>query len=128
MYPLPANPTLADIIRRSIVCHPSLLAKALDAIAGEDRRFAASRAALHALTNVDAIINHAEQAETGARLTRGEHVDTFDNESAADWAIAPLGVQIIVANAAAKLQCLPRHILTQAAIRSDESKEPTSGR
>lgn len=114
MYDLPANPTLADIVRRSVMCHPSLLAADLEGVATQDRAYATKSVGAHPKT-LAAILSHANQAETGAKLVRGEHSTTFDETSVADWALVPLGVRIIAANVAAKLQALPRHILTQAA-------------
>ncbi len=115
MYPLEENPTLAQIIVRSVMCHPSLLAETLEGLAAEDRRFAATRPEI----SHTSILSHAKTCADAARGVRGD-LTAFDPSSAADWDLMPLGIRIVAANVAAKLQCLPRHILTQAAILEDE--------
>ena len=115
MYPLEENPTLAQIIARSVICHPTLLAETLEGQAAEDRRFAATRPEI----SHKSILSHALACAEAAKGVRGEW-DTFDPASAVDWDLMPLGIRIVAANAAARLQCLPRHIVTQAAIREDE--------
>lgn len=114
MIELPENPTLADICHRSAVLHSTLLAEALEIQAGEDTHFAANQA--NARTR-SSILAHARHCQTGASAAR-----TYDS-SRDSWRLMPLGVQIVTANAAAKLQCLPRHVLTQAAIRTDDARQ-----
>lgn len=109
---LPANPTLADICHRSALLHPTLLAETLKQQARDDIAFALDRCG-----SIDRSARaRARHCRTGADAAR-----TYD--SARDsWSLMPLGVQIVTAGAAAKLQCLPRHILTQAAIRTDKAR------
>jgi hypothetical protein len=109
---LPLEPTMADIIERSCKLHPSLLAETLRAQAKEDRAFGSTR---DAETQRSCAV-HANHCEDAARTVEAYNAER-DN-----WRLVPLGVQIVAANVAAKLQCLPRHILTQAAIRSDNAR------
>ncbi|CAN5950723.1 unnamed protein product [Sphagnum jensenii] len=120
MYPLKENPTLAQIIVRSVICHPSLLAETLEGIAAEDHRFAATRPE----TIHPGILVHAKHCAVAAHGVRSD-LTAFEPASAADWELMPLGVQIVAAASAAELQRLPRHILTQAAIRTDDRRSLT---
>ena len=111
MYALETNPTLAQIIERSATCHPSLLIEALDGMAKEDRTFAET--SNPSPRTKQAISFHAEQCDLAKRAI--EMFDAGDKEAVR---LIGLGAQIIAAGFAAKLQCLPRHILTEAASRA----------
>lgn len=112
MIQLPDNPTLADICRRSAILHPSLLAESLEAQYAQDSQLAATTLGISGA----AMNARARACKTGADAVRSYDDNLYD------WSTMPLGVQIVVAGEAAKLQCLPRHILTAAAIRTDESR------
>lgn len=113
MIALPENPTLADICHRSAVLHPSLLADALQAQAKRDLDYAATQSNPRTVSSIQA---HARHCENGACAVR-----TYDSQRD-NWALMPLGLQIVTANEAGRLQCLPRHVLTQAAIRTDDAR------
>lgn len=114
MYALPANPTARDIIARSIVCHPSLFSEALQNRENEDRRYAASR---------DGRTKRAAEASARAYQRArefAERLDLYETERAA-CICAETGPAIVALNIACKLQCLPPHMRTAAAIDLDKT-------
>lgn len=116
IYPLPANPSAADIIERSIVAHPDTLRAALIAQAEQHDDY--SR------------ITHNERAKQGAIASRKACLIAYDtvgdddqlNRERAEAICANVGAAVIVLNIACKLQCLPPHMRTAAAVGLDEGK------
>lgn len=110
MYPLDLETcTAIDVIKRSIVCHPSLFAEALRARQIEDMRYLGSRADNPA-------IKQSVQASANAAGRAAEYVDTEN----ADAFVNDMAAGIIALNVACRLQCLPSHIRTSAAVRTWE--------
>ena len=110
MYDLPINPNAKDIITRSVVCHPS-----------------AFRDALVAQANMHADYEELSRnplAKRGAAAQKNACLRAYDwlgrddlpeGERAACIA-GELNTMIIALNVACKLQCLPPHVRTAAAI------------
>ncbi len=115
IYSLPENPSAADIIERSIVAHPSLFR--------------------------DMLIRQAEQHDDYSRLTdnpgaqRGaiasknaclrayDFIGEGDNaRSRAETLCTETGPAVIALNVACKLQCLPGHVRTAAAVSLDKGE------
>ena len=98
MHPL-ENPTLTQIIALAAFRYRSLLAETLEDDAKENRRLAD--------VNSPWLETHAEYCETAAKAAR-------NGATAKDWAAMPLGVQIVAASAAAKLQSIPYSVVANA--------------
>jgi hypothetical protein len=115
IYSLPENPTAADIIRRSIVAHPSLFRDSL-----------IKQAEMH---DDYSRLTHNVRAAQGADASRHACLNAYDiigdDDLSADEAAAKIcaktGTAVIALNVAGKLQCLPRHVLTAAAVKLDET-------
>jgi hypothetical protein len=116
IYPLPENPTAADIIARSIIAHPSLFREALIRQAEMHDDYARLCA-----TNLRAA--QGAEASRTACLTAYDLVgyDSADAKTRAELICAETGPAVIALNVAGKLQCLPRHMLTAAAVKLDET-------
>lgn len=107
MYPIDLNTcTAIDIIGRSIVCHPSLFREALAAAQSEDTRYGATRE--------DVAVKRAVSARAAAC---GRAVAAVDNEDAGALS-DDVGAGIVALNIACKLQCIPPHVRTAAALRT----------
>jgi hypothetical protein len=114
LAPLPEKPTARDIIARSILLHPSLFAEALQNRETEDRRYAASR---------DGRTRQAAEASARAYQRAREFAgrDDLPIEERAACICAETGPAVVALNVACKLQCLPPHVRTAAAISLDET-------
>lgn len=110
IYPLPENPTAHDIIKRSIVAHPKMFYNLLRDRANEDYRYARDAINVRAAQSAKAS-GHA--AMTAFYLVK-EH--NYDPENCTGIICEDCGAMVIALNIACKLQCLPAHIRTQAAI------------
>ena len=109
MYPLPDQPTVFDILRRSIVCHSSLFCDALKAAAGAHLQFAQTTSNSRASAIAKGL--GLKVAAADALVAASADPD----ETAA--AIIALGADgwISALNLAGRLQCPPQHILSIAA-------------
>lgn len=111
MYALPATPTPDAIIRRSLVCHPSMFAQ----LAHQAHKAHAEAAAT---------MNHHQAQATAKRLARAcadLHAWADDCECADQVTARIMGAGmdswISALNIAARLQCLPPHLVSEAAGR-----------
>jgi len=114
-YPLPSEPMPRDIIRRSIVMHPTLLAEALDRAAATHRAAAASMMSRQACQAAHKLAHDCADAANALRAV-GD-VDALTD----DFMAAGLGVWTSVLIQAARLQCLPQSVASQACERLDAS-------
>jgi len=96
--------TAVDIIARSIAMHPTLFLEALQARAWDDSRYAA--------THDNAAIKRAVLASFNASMRACDMVRAENPHGFA----CDMGAGIIALGIACKLQCLPPHIRTQAAV------------
>ena len=96
--------TALDIIARSIAMHPTTFLEALQSRAYDDSRYAATR---DNPAIKRAVLTSFEATMRACDLVRLEQSDSFG---------ADMSAGIIALNVACKLQCLPPHIRTQAAI------------
>ena len=96
--------TAVDIIARSIAMHPTLFLEALQARAWEDSCYAAMRD--------NAAIKRAVLASSDASIRACDRVRDEDSSGFTE----DMGAGIIALGIACKLQCLPAHIRTQAAV------------
>lgn len=109
LYDLPSNPTAADIVRRSIVAHPSLFRDALIGQAEQHDDYAR--------------FTNNTRAKQGAIASKRACLAAYDiigddDMSADDRAAAicdDTGQAVIALNVACNLQCLPPHVRTAAA-------------
>lgn len=112
IYPLPEKPSALDIIERSIIAHPSLFAETLDLQAAEHKRYAANLA-------------NGERAKQGA-LASARACDAaayhIRGEGGAAQIVKDCGQMVIALNVACKLQCLPAHIRTAAAVMWEQEQ------
>lgn len=115
LYSLPENPTAADIIQRSIIAHPSLFRESL-----------IKQAEMH---DDYSRITTNPRARQGADASRNACLIVYDivgdQNATAETRATQIcdrgtGPAVIALNVAGKLQCLPRHMLTAAAIKLDE--------
>ena len=113
IYPLPTNPSAADIIERSIVTHPSLFREMLIKQAEQHDDYV--------------YLSHNERAKQGARASKNACLVAYDTvgdedqtpRERAESICANTGAAVIALNVACKLQCLPPHIRTAAVIKLD---------
>ena len=113
IYALPENPSAADIIERSIIAHPETFRAAL--IAQAEMHDDYSRVTSNAMAARGAT------ASKDACLKAYDYVgDGSDARSRAETLCSETGPAVIALNVACKLQCLPAHIRTQAAIGLDK--------
>lgn len=113
IYPLPENPTAVDIITRSLIAHPSLFR--VDLIAQAEMHDDYSQ------------LTHNERARQGANASKSACLRAYDfagrddlpERERACLIAAETGPAVIALNVAGKLQCLPRHLLTAAAVLLD---------
>lgn len=103
--------TARDIIGRSILMHPTLFREALS----EQARMHSRQALLYAMPS-QARSRQGAEASAKACLKAVAAIDAED----IDAIIAECGPMVISLNVAGKLQCLPRHVLTAAAVAWDE--------
>jgi len=96
--------TAVDIIARSIAMHPTTFLEALQTRAWDDSRYAATRD--------NAAIKRAVLASFDATMRACDKVRAENPHGFA----CDMGAGIIALNTACKLQCLPSHIRTQAAV------------
>lgn len=101
--------TAIEIIAQSIAMHPTLYLESLQARAWEDSRYAASRENPAIKKSVMASFNAAMRA---CDLVRNENAQGFSDD---------MGAGIIALNIACKLQCLPHHVRTSAAVETWKS-------
>lgn len=115
IYNLPENPSAADIIERSIVAHPSLFREALIKQAEQHDDY--SRLSTNPLGKRGA------DASKRACLRAYDFIGEGDDaRSRAEILCRETGPAVIALNVACKLQCLPPHIRTSAAIKLDEGE------
>lgn len=93
-----------DIIARSIAMHPSLFLETLQTRAYEDSRYAATR---ESETIKKSVLASFEAAMRACDYVKSDESAPFKSDMSAG---------IIALNIACKLQCLPAHVRTQAAI------------
>lgn len=118
IYALPSNPSVVDIIERSLIAHPSLFVDALTQQAQMHAEYSRTTNNVRARQGADASERACERAAEFA-----EREDLPARERAACIA-AETGPAVLALNVAGKLQCLPRHMLTAAAVALDN--EPVS--
>lgn len=110
IYPLPENPTAVDIITRSIVAHPSMFREALINQAHEHANYEG--------------ISSNPRAQQGARASKLACLNAYDTIGDAELSVneraevicGDVGTGVIALNIACKLQCIPSHIRTSAAL------------
>lgn len=114
LAPLPENPTARDIIARSILLHPSLFRDSLRGRQIEDNAYAVSR---------EGRTRQAAEASARAYERAREFAEREDLsiEERAALICAETGPGVVALNIACKLQCLPPHVRTAAAIGLDNS-------
>lgn len=111
MYDIDLNTADAlAIIKRSVVLHPSLFADALLQRRVGDITYAGALPSSHG-TTYRSVMASANAAERAYAAVKAENVDAFASDIAAG---------IIALNIACKLQCLPPHVRTSAALRTWE--------
>ena len=93
-----------DILTRSIEMHPSLFLESLQSRAYDDARYAATRESETIKKSVLASFEAAMRACDYVKLSEPEKF------------VTDMSAGIIALNIACKLQCLPSHVRTQAAI------------
>lgn len=110
MYAIDLNTcTAIDVIKRSIVCHPSLFAEALNARQAEDNHYAAIVHSENKPAVWNAIKASASAAQRACEYVESAEADPFESD---------MGAGIIALNIACKLQCLPAHVRTASALRT----------
>jgi tRNA threonylcarbamoyladenosine modification (KEOPS) complex Pcc1 subunit len=97
--------TAIDIITRSIVMHPSLFREALHARYEQD---------VAHMEGKEGTVLKAVRASASAALRGITAIDHGDAEGLA----GDMGAGIIALNVACKLQCIPPHVRTGAALRT----------
>lgn len=104
------KPTAREIIARSILMHPSLFRESLIAQAELHDNYA------NLTTNV--------RAAQGAAASRAACLRAYDaiGMDDADAIVADCGTMVIALNVACKLQCLPPHIRTAAAVEWEAAR------
>lgn len=107
MTTLSNEPTAIEIIARSIAMHPSLFADAIKTRYYEDREYAARRK--DEVATHRSVMASAEAAAKALCMAADEDAEAFAGNMAAG---------IIALNIACKLQCLPAHVRTAAALRT----------
>jgi ABC-type dipeptide/oligopeptide/nickel transport system ATPase component len=117
MYPLPQTPTVADIIERSATCHPSLFADALRDLAKVHADFMHSTADRKAAVAAGNAKKHAVQA-----LQMIQKVEACESARFICHEFSSIGPMLQALTVAAKLQCLPRHLVQDALARHELSK------
>lgn len=105
MHPLETNPTAIQIIARSMTCHPSMLIESLENSAKQDLAYKAGKSGVIE----SAIANRWNATKLAVAIARNGKAEDFKN------CISP---GIIALNIACKLQCLPAHIRTAAAVKT----------
>lgn len=104
IYALPETPSAEDIIKRSIVAHPSLFRKALISQAEQHDDYAKLSTNPRAVQGAKASFNACLRAYDAVGL---EDVSAI---------MADCGTMVIALNVACKLQCIPTHVRTRAAV------------
>lgn len=116
IYVLPENPSAADIIERSIIAHDSTFRDAL--IKQAEMHDDYSRLSTNPLGKRGA--EASKRACLIAYDTAGDEDQTARER--AESICMDTGTAVIALNVACKLQCIPPHIRTAAAIKLDEGK------
>lgn len=113
LYSLPEKPSAHDIIKRSIIAHPSLYRESL-----------IKQAEMH---DDYSKVSRDPRATQGAIAQKNACLKIYDfvgadlsPDEAATEICRECGSMVVALNAAGKLQCLPRHLLTAAAVKWDE--------
>lgn len=114
MYPLPDNASAADIIVRSLVCHPSLYGETLGEAARNFSRDAATLSFHSIRETAERLSRAASNMAAGALHCAGADDAA---EIAAHWVSLGADHWTTALNLAARLQCLPRHVASEAAAR-----------
>lgn len=110
MYPLDFDTcTAIDIIKRSAVCHPSLLREALVASKKADFDYAATLNRQHEAAIVRSVLARANATNDAISAIDLEDFDFFKTN---------LGAGIVTLNIACKLQVIPAHIRSAATQRT----------
>lgn len=112
IYALPENPSAMQIIERSIVAHPSAFYDGLIAQAEMHGDYSDLSQNLQA--------KQGATAQCRACLAICETLRLVPHLIGGSKEASEINTMIIALNAACKLQCLPPHIRTQAAIKWDE--------
>lgn len=115
IYALPEKPSVIDIITRSIIAHPSMFREMLIKQAEQHDDYS------QLTTN--------ERARQGANASKRACLRAYDfigrddlpERERACCIAAETGPAVIALNVAGKLQCLPRPMLTAAAIMLDDT-------
>jgi hypothetical protein len=117
IYDLPENPSAMDIIQRSIVTHPTLFRDTLIKQAEMNDDYARATTNPRAMQGVRSSFN--------ACLLVYDIIgdDELTAREAAETICAKTGTAVIALNIACKLQCLPPHIRTAAAVMLDEKTQ-----
>lgn len=102
--------TAIEIIRRSILMHPSLFAEALNDRLRQDQEYKIGKIG-RARKAVEATANATSRAISLVEAEDAEDAEAFAVDMAAG---------IIALNIACKLQCIPPHVRTNAALRTWE--------
>lgn len=98
--------TLKEIVARSALMHPTLFAETLDNVAADHTRHASEYYYAPGAAAARGMANEARKA--AAALREEEH------GAATDFIASDCSRLVIAASAAARLQCLPRHVLLNA--------------
>lgn len=114
IYNLPENPSAADIIERSIIAH-----------VGTFRDSLIKQAEMHddyARLSTNTIGKRGAEASKRACLSAYDTAGDEDQSARerAESICKNTGTAVIALNVACKLQCLPPHVRTAAAIQLDE--------
>jgi hypothetical protein len=96
-----------EILERSLVCHPTLFREALEREAASDLVYAEGK---------DRATYRAVMARHNASRGAANAVD--NPETAISYFRENTGAGIVALNIACKLQCIPRHVRTSAAVRT----------
>jgi len=96
--------TAIDIISRSMAMHPTLLLESLQDRMWQDSKYANTR---ESVAIKRAVMASFEATNRACDIVKSESVEAFESDMSAG---------IIALNIACKLQCLPGHIRTQAAL------------
>lgn len=115
IYALPEKPSAIDIIERSIIAHPSLFADSLRSQEIMHKGYSAQSTNTLATRGANASARACERAREFAQR------DDLSARERASLICAETGPAVIALNVACKLQCLPPHVRTAAAVMLDST-------
>jgi len=113
IYALPENASAFDVVLRSIIAHPSMLRESLERQARDHRAYRAS-------CTIEGAERGAKAQENACKLAISFLDADCTDEERAIGICGEMNSGLIALNVAAKLQCLPTHIRTQAALTLDK--------